>query len=105
MKKERIDRILSGTGRFSRAEARTVIQKGLVTVDGAVVRDPGAKIERSCAVAVRDKAVDTSEFVYYMLNKPAGYVSASEPEGCYRICSRTSFAAAVCNARGDSTRM
>ena len=83
MKKERIDRILSGTGRFSRAEARTVIQKGLVTVDGAVVRDPGAKIERSCAVAVRDKAVDTSEFVYYMLNKPAGYVSASEPEGCY----------------------
>lgn len=83
MKNERLDRILAGTGLFSRGEARSVIQRGLVTVDGAVVRDPGTKIERSCSVAVRGEPVDTAEFAYYMLNKPAGYVSASAPEGSY----------------------
>ena len=83
MKAERLDKILSGTGRFSRAEARTLIRAGLVTADGAVERDPGAKLSRGAAVTVRGEPLDTAEFVYYMLNKPAGTVSGAAPEGAY----------------------
>ena len=83
MKPERLDKILCGTGLYSRSEARSVIAAGLVTVDGAVVRRPEAKIIRSAAISVKGEPVDGSEYVYYMMNKPAGYVSASKPEGSY----------------------
>jgi len=59
------------------------VRSGLVAVDGAVVRDPGAKADREAAITVRGERLDTAEFVYYMLNKPAGYVSGSAPEGEY----------------------
>lgn len=80
---ERLDKILCGTGRFSRAEARDAVRSGLVAVDGAIVRDPGAKADRAAAITVRGERLDTAEFVYYMLHKPAGYVSGAAPEGEY----------------------
>lgn len=83
MKAERLDKILCGSGRFSRTEARAAIQSGLVTVDGAAVRDPGAKVLRSSSVTVRGEPLDTAEFVYYMLHKPAGTVSGAVGEGDY----------------------
>lgn len=83
MKEERLDKILCGTGCFSRTEARNAVRSGLVSVDGAVVRDPGAKADREAVITVRGERLDTAEFVYYMLNKPAGYVSGSAPEGAY----------------------
>ena len=83
MEQERLDKILSGTGRFSRNETRRIIAAGLVTVDGAVVRRPEAKVSRRSEITVKGETIDGAEFVYYMMNKPAGYVSASKPEGRY----------------------
>lgn len=83
MERERLDKILSGTGRFTRAAAREAIAAGLVTVDGAVVRRPETKVSRRSAIAAGGEPIDTAEFVYYMMNKPAGYVSAARPEGPY----------------------
>ena len=83
MKEERLDKLLCGTGRMSRSEARSAVRAGLVAVDGAVVRDPAAKTDRAAEITVRGERVDTAEFVVYMLNKPAGYVSGSVPEGDY----------------------
>lgn len=83
MKPERLDKILCGTGMFTRTEARKLIASGLVTVDGAAVRRPEEKVSRAAAIAARGEPVEGAEFVYYMLNKPAGYVSASRPEGKY----------------------
>ena len=83
MKQERLDKILAGTGLFSRAQARAEIQSGAVAVDGAALRRPEAKVSRSSVVTVRGEAVDTSEFVYCMMNKPAGYVCSSRDEGAY----------------------
>ena len=80
MKTDHLDKIVGGGG-HSRAEARELIRRGLVTVDGAVVRDPGARISRTAAVTVGGKALDAAEFVYYMLHKPAGYVSGAAAEG------------------------
>lgn len=75
MEQERLDKLLCATGRYTRAEARRLIASGRVTVDGAVVRRPEAKVCRSSAVMAGGEALDTAEFVYYMMNKPAGYIS------------------------------
>ena len=78
MDKERLDKILAGSGLYTRSQARTLIQSGGVTVDGAVIRRPETKISRNSQVTAAGRPVDTAEFVYYMMNKPAGYISATE---------------------------
>lgn len=45
MAKQRLDKVLGQTGRWSRKEARELIRRGLVTVDGAVIRQPEYKAE------------------------------------------------------------
>ena len=75
----RIDKFLSMQGIASRKEAAKVAKSGGVTVDGAVVRDLSAHIDpdknRVCYLG---ETIGYSEFVYIMLNKPTGYVSATE---------------------------
>ena len=75
----RIDKFLSMQGIASRKEAAKVARSGGVTVDGEVVRDLSAHIDpdknRVCYLG---EAIGYSEFVYIMLNKPAGYVSATD---------------------------
>ena len=80
MKQERLDKILAGTGLYSRAEARSLVQSGVVTVNGLPVRKPEQKISRENTVTVRGEAVETAEFVYYMMNKPPLYISAAKDE-------------------------
>lgn len=80
MKQERIDKILAGTGLYTRSEARTLIQAGVVMVDGVPVRKPEQKISRESSVTVRGEAVETAEFVYYMMNKPPLYISSAKDE-------------------------
>jgi 16S rRNA pseudouridine516 synthase len=83
MAQERLDKILCGTGLYSRSEAKALITGGLVTVSGAVVRKGETKITRDQPVTVRGQGIDTAEFVYYMMNKPVDYVSATRDEHCY----------------------
>lgn len=77
---ERLDKLLCGTGLFSRAEARTLVRAGRVTVDGVPVCRPEEKIPRSRAVRADGVLLDLAEHVYWMLHKPAGHVSASKDE-------------------------
>lgn len=80
MPPERLDKILAGSGLYTRSEARAVIAAGRVTVDGTPVTKPETKIDRSRRVTAEGREVDTAQFVYYMMNKPAGYISATEDE-------------------------
>lgn len=80
MKLERLDKILGGTGHYTRSEAKTLIQSGNVLVDGVPVRRPETKISRDSTVSVKGQIIDTAEFVYYMMNKPAWYISAARDE-------------------------
>ncbi len=82
MEQERLDKILAGSGHFTRSEAKSLILAGSVTVDGAVVRRPETKVSRSSAITAGGKQIDGAEFVYYMLNKPAGTICATE-DGAY----------------------
>ena len=74
----RLDKFLSGMGAGTRTEIKKAVKAGLVTVDGAVAKDPGMQVSEDSAVAFRGEPVVYEEFVYYMMNKPAGVISASD---------------------------
>lgn len=76
---ERIDKIISVASGVSRADARALIKKGLVSVNGAVVKDIGLKAdEKNDIICSRGEKLCYSKFVYIMMNKPKGVISASE---------------------------
>ena len=74
----RLDKYLSDMGAGTRSELKKEIRKSGASVDGAVVRDPGFSVTEDSRVVFRGEVVAYEEFVYYMLNKPAGIISASE---------------------------
>ena len=74
----RLDKFLSDMGAASRAELKKEIRAGLITVDGAVVRDPGFHVPENAEICRKGVPVRYESFVYYMLNKPAGVISATE---------------------------
>ncbi len=76
---ERIDKILSNCGIGTRKDVKQFIKYGLVKVDGKVISKSDMKIDPDqCEITVNDKVITYKEFVYLMLNKPDGYVSATE---------------------------
>jgi 23S rRNA pseudouridine2605 synthase len=81
---QRVNRILSLAGITSRRKADEWLQAGRVTVNGEVLREPGAKaVWGKDDIRVDGKPLpDPSERLYLMLNKPFGYVSSlRDPEG------------------------
>lgn len=75
---ERLDKFLASRGVGSRSEVQKLIKGGAVMTDGAVCRQTAQKIDPDhTAVTVNGQAVG-EKYVYIMLNKPAGYVSATE---------------------------
>lgn len=76
---ERIDKIISVASGVSRADARALIKKGLVSVNGAVIKDIGFKAdENNDSICSRGEKLCYSKYVYIMMNKPKGVISASE---------------------------
>ena len=78
MAAERLDKRLASTGRWSRREAKELIRQGRVRVDGVPAARPEDKVAEDSTLSVDGAAVDCSPFVYLMLYKPAGLLSATE---------------------------
>lgn len=75
----RLDRYLSATGLLSRKEAATAAKAGRITVNGAIVRRADGHIhEETDEVRLDGAPVGYSRYDYVWLNKPSGYVSATE---------------------------
>lgn len=75
---ERLDKILASQNIGSRKEVGLMIRKGRVTVNGAVVVRPEHKAdEEQDAIAVEGRELAVSRFIYLMMNKPKGVLSAS----------------------------
>ena len=75
----RLDKFLADAGKGTRSEVKKFIQKGLVQVNGRTVKKPEQKITEENRVEFLGNPVSMApEFVYYLLHKPAGYVSATE---------------------------
>ena len=75
---ERLDKILSSTGRWSRREVKDLIRGGRVTVDGLPAASPEDKTERGSDIRVDGEAVSCAQYTYLMLHKPTGLVSATD---------------------------
>ena len=74
----RLDKFLCMMEAGSRSQVKELIRKGQVTVNGSVVRQADVKInEEEDRVFCQGKEVFFLLHVYYMLNKPAGVVSAT----------------------------
>ena len=74
----RLDKLLSEMGFGTRSAGRSIIRGGRAAVDGAAVKDPGAKLDPAAAsVTVDGTPVVYRRYVYYMMNKPAGVLSAT----------------------------
>lgn len=75
----RLDKFLADAGMGTRSEAKNMIRKKSVTVNGMPAKGPEQKIdETSDVIAVNGKPIAHRGFVYYLLHKPAGYVSATK---------------------------
>lgn len=76
----RLDRFLADSGAGTRTEVKKLIQKGMVQVNGEKAKKPELKIDPETDVVEFDgeRLGARAEFVYYLLHKPAGYVSATE---------------------------
>ena len=76
---ERLDKVLAGTGRWSRREVKELIRQCRVTVDGRPASSPEEKVDPAAAkILVDGETVTREQYVYIMLNKPAGLLSATE---------------------------
>ena len=73
----RLDQYVSTYVEITRKEAKEAIRRGLVCVAGTVVKQANCKIDREEDVTYCGKEIRAEEFVYYMLNKPEGVVSAT----------------------------
>ena len=74
----RLDRFLKEQGIAARSELKKIIKKGRVKVDGRVCTDPGFHVDpETSRVTLDDTPVEYRRYVYLMLNKPAGVLTAT----------------------------
>lgn len=84
----RLSKLMSLKGIASRREADSLIERGLVLVNGAVVTELGTKVDPDSHVTLASEALqEQKELVTIILNKPIGYVS-SQPEPGYEPAIR-----------------
>ena len=76
---ERLDKFLCDCGVGTRSQVKTILKSGAVTVDGVVERDNSRKVDPQIQViCYRGERLGKTGRVVVMLNKPAGFVTATE---------------------------
>lgn len=75
---ERLDKIISNLGYGSRKEIKALVKKGLVKVDGEIVKDNGLLIDpEKSVININGEDLFYREYIYLMMNKPDGVISAT----------------------------
>lgn len=78
-KSMRIDKLFSSLGLLSRTECKIAVKRHEIYINGQVCRSNDDKIDpEKDEVTFKGVKVDTRSFVYYMLNKPAGVITAND---------------------------
>ncbi len=85
-KLQRIDKILSNSGYGTRREMKDVIKNKQVQVNGTIVSDPGLHVDVEIdEVVINGKVILYRKYVYLMMNKPQGVLSATEDMKCATV--------------------
>ncbi|CAM3800373.1 pseudouridine synthase [Cohnella lubricantis] len=75
----RLDKMLGNLGYGTRSGIKALVKERAVAVNGVRAKDPGMQIDpEKDEVVLNGERIVYREFVYVLLNKPAGYVSATE---------------------------
>lgn len=74
----RLDKYLCEAGFGTRTEVKKLIRSGSVSVNDAQAKKPEQKVEETDRITVSGQEVRISSVEYWMLHKPAGYISATE---------------------------
>jgi len=76
---ERLDKFLCDSGVGTRSQVKAILKSGRVTVDGKTEKDPGKKIDPAAQkIALDGDVLGGMRRMVIMLNKPAGFVTATE---------------------------
>lgn len=74
----RLDKFVSDAMGITRKDSKNLIKKGLVSINGEIIKDAGANVKETDSLAVEGKKADYKKFIYLMMNKPQGYISATD---------------------------
>lgn len=75
---ERLDKVLSNLGYGTRKEIKQVVRKGLIEVNGEIVKDNGMQIDPEVdKILVNGEEIFYRKYIYLMMNKPDGVISAT----------------------------
>lgn len=76
---ERLDKVIASQTEYSRKDVKKLVQSKRILVNGEVIKSSDIKIDKEKDVILIDgKNIDIQEHVYLVLNKPEGYISATE---------------------------
>ncbi len=76
----RLNKYVANAGIASRREADELIKTGIVTVNGNVVSEMGYKVQPGDEVRFDGKKISSEKNVYFLLNKPKGFISTAKDE-------------------------
>lgn len=82
----RLDKLLCEMNIGTRSQVKTILKQGLVKVNGETVTKPEYKVdEKNAQITYKGENVYYEKYVYYMLHKPAGVVSATQDNTCKTV--------------------
>ena len=76
----RLDKFLCDCDAGTRSQVKAAIKNGRVTVDGVSEKDPGRKVEETMDICLDGEKMCLQGHLVVMLNKPAGYITATRDE-------------------------
>ena len=75
---ERLDKVISNLGYGSRKDVKSFVKKGIIEVDGVVVKDNGLLVNpEKSVIKVNGEEILYRKYIYLMMNKPDGVISAT----------------------------
>lgn len=74
----RLDKFVSDAIGITRRDSKNLIKKGLVSVNGAIIKDVGANVNETAELIIDGRKAEYKKFIYLMMNKPQGYISATD---------------------------
>ena len=74
----RLDKYLAEMGAGTRSELKKAVRAGRVTINGVKAKDSSIHVGEDDVVCMDGKEIKYERFVYYLMNKPAGVISATE---------------------------
>lgn len=79
MPAERLDKLISSSGKYTRSESSKLIRSGAVCVNGVSVKNPASKADGNAdVITINSQRFIYKKHIYIMMNKPEGVISASD---------------------------